>query len=148
MSILTFQNLHMKLHHEWMNESMAEIQQQRGSVILFWHYKSARMWVGRKASKLHQQNKREVMLQGKRRYSLSLVGYSRLFFSKERILFKKKKKTAMDSSECQWESSELFMLPVDLGTPRYTPISPAPASPATHLSAIPTQDGDSAKSSN
>lgn len=39
------------------------------------------------------------------------------------------------------------MLPVDLGTPRYTPISPGPASPATHLSAIP-QDGDSAKSSN
>lgn len=54
----------------------------------------------------------------------------------------------MDSSEYQWESSKLFMLPVDLGTPRYTPISPAPGSPATHLSAIPTQDGDSAKSSN
>lgn len=80
----------MKLHHEWMNESMAEMQQQRRLVILFWHYKSTRMWVGIKASKLHQQNKREVMLQGKRRYSLSLVGYSRLFFfSKERILFKK-----------------------------------------------------------
>lgn len=31
----------------------------------------------------------------------------------------------MDSSERQWESSELFMLPVDLGTPRHTPISPA-----------------------
>lgn len=54
----------------------------------------------------------------------------------------------MDSSECQWESSELFMLPVDLGTPRYTPISPAAASAATHLSDIPTQDGDTAKSSN
>lgn len=54
----------------------------------------------------------------------------------------------MDSSECQWESSALFMLPVDLGTPHYTPISPAPASAATHLSDIPTQDGDTAKSSN
>lgn len=54
----------------------------------------------------------------------------------------------MDSSECQWESRELFMLPVDLGTPRYTPIRPAPASAATLLSDIPTQDGDTAKSSN
>lgn len=85
------------------------------------------------------------MLQGSRRYSLSLVGYSTLFPKKESSF---KKKTAMDSSECQWESSKLFMLPVDLGTPRYTPISLAPASPATHLSAIPTQDGDSAKRSN
>ena len=49
----------------------------------------------------------------------------------------------MDSSECQWESSKPFILPVDLGMPRYTPISPVPALPATHLSAIPVQDGAS-----
>lgn len=53
----------------------------------------------------------------------------------------------MDSSECQWESSKLFILPVDLGMPRYTPISLVPALPATHLSAIPAQDGENGKSS-
>lgn len=71
-----------------MNESMAGIQQQHRLAILFWHYKSTKKWVGIKASKLHQQNKREVMLQGSRRYSLPLIGYSRLFSKKESCLKK------------------------------------------------------------
>lgn len=51
------------------------------------------------------------MLQGSRRQSLLrwLSGF--FFFLK-------------DSTECQWESGEPFMPPVDLGMPRYTPISP------------------------
>lgn len=64
---------------------------------------------------------------------------------KTKALFKK---NLNNSTECHWESSKLFMLPVDLSMPRYTPISSALASPATHSSAFPTQDGDSAKSSN
>ena len=51
--------------------------------------------------------------------------------TKKGTSLRKKKNTVMDSSECQWESRELFMLPVDLGTPRYTAISLARASAAT-----------------
>lgn len=67
---------------------MAGVQQQQGLAISMWHYKFTKKWLGIKATKLHQQNKREVMLQGSRRYSLSLVGYSRLFLKKESCLTK------------------------------------------------------------
>ena len=76
---------------QWVNESMAGIQQQQRLAISFWHYKSTKKRVGIKASKLHHQNKEEVMLQGSKRYSLSPCWLFQTS-SKKKILFEKKKK--------------------------------------------------------
>lgn len=128
----------MKLHD---SKAGMQQQQQQRLAVLFWHNKTVSWHKGEQIAPTrqkgsHASRKPEVFsLSLSLILSLSLVGYSRLFPKKESC---SKKRDAMDSSECQWESSELFMLPVDLGTPRYTPISPAPG-PRQPLTCLPFQ---------
>lgn len=109
-----------------MSECKAGARQQ-GWTSFFWQkHKETEARDGTKASKLHQQKKKRGKscfnrVGGGLSLSLSSILLVILHFFQ-----RKDKKNAMDSSECQWDSSELFMLPVDLGMPRYTPISPSP----------------------
>lgn len=86
---------------------------------------------GIKASKLHQENKREVMLQGGRRYSLPLVGYSRLFPKKESCLKKKMPWIPVNASENQASYSCCQLIQARLGT--HQSARPRPRQPLTCL---------------
>lgn len=72
-------------------------EQQQHGLVQFWQHKSPqKKWVGIKAGKLQQQNKREVMLHGSRRYSLSLTLSPLLVIpdslQRKNLVWKKKKK--------------------------------------------------------
>lgn len=71
-------------------KSMSSWMEYNHNTVSFRHYKRTKKGVGIKASKLYQQNKREVMLQESRRYPLSPLLVIPDCFPKKESCWKKK----------------------------------------------------------